>query len=91
MVALLVAIAVQPALAVDDVLLQTVAGKIVTGVVDDNSFVGSLGLRVHKHQFLSNFRSANPGFVSLATGSATVPPGRRAFPQTATSASTSCR
>lgn len=69
--------------AVDDVLLQTLDGKIVTGVVDHDTFVGSLGQRVHRQQFLqvsSNFRSSNPGFVSFATGSANMPPGAAGFP-----------
>ncbi|MCC7476668.1 MAG: hypothetical protein IT425_14865 [Pirellulales bacterium] len=77
---LIVCVAPSSSLAVDDVLLQTMNGKIVTGIVDDNSFFGTLGDRVHRSQFLSNFRSANPGFVSLATGSATMPPGAGGFP-----------
>jgi hypothetical protein len=77
---LLVAVFCQTAAAVDDVLLQTTAGKIVTGVVDDNTFMGTLGERVHRQQFLSNFRSANPGFVSLATGSPSMPAGAHGFP-----------
>lgn len=70
----------QPAAAVDDVLLQTVDGAIVTGIVNDNTFVASLGHRVFRQQFLSNFRSANPGFVSLATGDVSMPPGAQGFP-----------
>jgi hypothetical protein len=66
--------------AVNDVLLQTIAGKIVTGIIDDESFEGTLGQRVFRQQFLSNFRSANPGFVSLATGNALMPPGAAGFP-----------
>ena len=74
--ALLVSFAVR-AEAVNDVLLQTMAGKIVPGIVDDESFEGTLGQRVFRQQFLSNFRSANPGFVSFATGNALMPPARR--------------
>jgi len=71
------------AVAVDDVLLQIVDGKIVTGTVDHDTFVGSLGQRVHRQQFLlvsPHFRSSNPGFVSFATGNANMPPGAVGFP-----------
>jgi hypothetical protein len=68
------------AAAVQDVLLQTVGGKIVTGIVDDQNFLGSLGGRIHRGNFLTNFRSANPGFVALATGNANMPPGAAGFP-----------
>ena len=65
---------------VSDVLLQTMNGKIVTGVIDDASLVGALGERVHQARFLSNYRSADPGFVSLATGNPNLPSGVQGFP-----------
>jgi len=69
-----------PAAAVEDVLLQTVDGQIVTGIVEDTTFEGSLGTRVHRGQFLSNLRSANPGFAALPTGSPSLPPDVQGFP-----------
>src|SRR5687767_12902775 len=68
------------AMAVDDVLLQIADGQIVTGIIDDNSLAASLGARVFRQQFLSNFRSANPGFFSLATGDPGTPAGAQGFP-----------
>jgi hypothetical protein len=69
-----------PVAAVDDVLLQTMKGQIVTGIVDDQTSLGTLGTRVFPQQFLSNFRSANPGFFSLATGNPNLPPSVEGFP-----------
>ncbi len=66
--------------AVQDVLLQTIDGTIVTGIVDDITFSGALGTRVHRGSFLSNFRSADPGFVSLAHGNPNLPEGAGGFP-----------
>jgi hypothetical protein len=57
-----------------------VGGKIVTGKVDDNTFAATLGERVFRQQFLSNYRSANPGFFSLETGDASMPAGAGGFP-----------
>ena len=70
----------RPVVAVNDVLLQTMNGKIITGIVDDQTFMGTLGTRVFRQQFLANFRSANPGFVALATGNPNLPSGVAGFP-----------
>src|SRR5215204_789538 len=69
-----------PVLAVQDVMLQTMNGKIVTGIVDDQTGTGTLGTRVYPGRFLSNFLASNPGFFGLRTGDATVPPGAAGFP-----------
>src|SRR5688572_16273569 len=69
-----------PAAAVDDVLLQTMSGKIVTGIVDDQTSTGTIGAKIFRQQFLSNFRAANPGFFALATGNPNLPPGVAGFP-----------
>lgn len=66
--------------AVDDVLLQVMDGQIALGVIDDASFSGSLGARVFGGAFLSNFRSANPGFFSLPQGHPAMPAGAASFP-----------
>jgi hypothetical protein len=66
--------------AVQDVLLQTLGGAIVSGIVDDVTSMGSLGTRVHPGSFLSNFRSADPGFFSLAHGNPNMPAGAGSFP-----------
>ena len=68
------------ALAVQDVLLQTTDGKIVTGIVDDQTGVGTLGTRVYRRNFLSNYRALDPGFFGLATGNPNIPPGAAGFP-----------
>lgn len=68
------------AMAVQDVLLQTMDGKIVTGIVDDLSGVGTLGTRVYPRNFLSNYRASDPGFFGLATGNPQIPPGAAGFP-----------
>ncbi len=69
-----------PALAVQDVMLQTVSGKVVTGVVDDQTAVGTLGTRVYPGQFLSNFLASNPGFFGFRTGDANIAAGASGFP-----------
>ncbi len=65
---------------VQDVLLQTMDGKIVTGVVDDQTGVGALGTRVYRRNFLSNYRASDPGFFGLATGNPNIPSGAVGFP-----------
>lgn len=77
---LTLAAAAGPARAVEDVLLQILDGQIAVGVIDDASFSGSLGARVFGGAFLSNFRSANPGFFSLSHGHPAMPAGAGAFP-----------
>lgn len=67
-------------LAVQDVLLQTMDGKIVTGIVDDQTGEGTLGTRVYRRSFLSNYRASDPGFFGLATGNPNLPPGAAGFP-----------
>lgn len=67
-------------LAAEDVMLQTIDGKIVSGVVDDGSGEGTLGTRVYRGNFLSNFRTANPGFFALTSVSPNLPPGASGFP-----------
>jgi hypothetical protein len=69
-----------PALAVNDVMLQVVDGKIAVGVIDDATFTGSLGTRVFGGAYLSNFRSSNPGFFSLPYGHPAMPAGAESFP-----------
>jgi hypothetical protein len=69
-----------PCLAAQDVMLQTVNGRIVTGVVDDLTGMGTLGTRVYAGQFLTNFLASNPGFFGLRTGDASIPPGAQGFP-----------
>jgi hypothetical protein len=68
------------AVAVQDVMLQTVEDKIVTGVVDDVTGMGTLGTRVYAGQFLMNFLASSPGFFGLRTGAAGIPPGAVGFP-----------
>ncbi|HMO86924.1 MAG TPA: hypothetical protein PKC18_18610, partial [Lacipirellulaceae bacterium] len=63
-----------------DVLLQIVDGKIAAGLIDHDTFSGFLGPRVFGNSLLSNFRSANPGFFSLAHGSPFMPSGAGSFP-----------
>jgi hypothetical protein len=78
----LVAAMPTPCLAAQDVMLQTVNGKIVTGVVDDLTGMGTLGTRVYPGQFLTNFLASNPGFFGLRTGDASIPAGATGFPST---------
>jgi hypothetical protein len=66
--------------AAEDVMLQTIGGKIVTGIIDDGSGEGTLGTRVYRGNFLSNFRAANPGFFGLTSVSPNLPPGASGFP-----------
>jgi hypothetical protein len=66
-------------LAAQDVMLQTMNGKIVTGLVDDLTGMGTLGTRVYSGQFLTNFLASNPGFFGLRTGDASIPPGAAGF------------
>jgi len=69
------------ACAVQDVMLQTVDGKIVTGIVDDVTGVGTLGTRVFRGNFFAgSFITADPGFFGLATASPSMPPGAAGFP-----------
>jgi hypothetical protein len=77
---LTLALFASPVHAVEDVLLQVVEGQIGVGVIDDASFSGSLGARVFGGAFLSNFRSANPGFFSLPHGHPAMPLGAASFP-----------
>jgi hypothetical protein len=82
---LLSAILSTRAAAVQDMMLQTKNGKIVTGIVDDTSGVGTLGTRVYGRQFLlvsGSFRASNPGFFALRTGDPGMPPGAEGFPST---------
>jgi hypothetical protein len=76
----LVALAASLARATQDVLLQTVNSTIVIGSVDDQTFSGTLGARVHSGAFNSSFLTADPGFVSLAHGNFNLPPGAEGFP-----------
>ncbi len=66
--------------AVQDVMLQTMESKIVTGIVDDQTGIGTLGTRVYRGNFLSNFRAANPGFFSLTSVNPNLPEGAAGFP-----------
>jgi hypothetical protein len=61
-------------------MLQTVNGKIVTGIVEDSTGIGTLGKRVFTGNFLSNYLASNPGFYGLRTGDAGMPPGAAGFP-----------
>ncbi|MCI0491806.1 MAG: hypothetical protein L0Z07_02590 [Planctomycetes bacterium] len=63
-----------------DVLLQVASGKIATGLADYENNVWTLGTQVYRRQFLSNFRSSDPGFASLAYGNANMPLGAEGFP-----------
>ena len=51
-----------------DVLVQAVDGKLVTGAANYDNNTWLVGQRVYKRQLLSNFRTPDPGFTSLATG-----------------------
>jgi hypothetical protein len=77
---MLAAVLSSDAMALQDVLLQTVDGKIATGIVDDQTSVGTLGTRVYRRNFLSNYRASDPGFFGLATGNPNLPPGAAGFP-----------
>ncbi len=63
-----------------DVMLQTSGGKIVTGSVDHTTAVATLGTRVFRGNFLSNYRSSDPGFYAFATGNVNLPAGAQGFP-----------
>jgi hypothetical protein len=76
----MLSIASSVAVAAEDVMLQTLSGQVVTGLVDDESGVGELGARVFRGNFLSNFRAANPGFFSLASVNPNLPDGASGFP-----------
>jgi hypothetical protein len=77
---LLTAVFPSVAAAVQDVMLQTMNGQVVSGIVEDQTGVGTLGARVYRGQFLSNFLAANPGFYGLRTGDPNMPPGAAGFP-----------
>jgi hypothetical protein len=77
---LLTAVFASSAAAVQDVMLQTMDGRVVTGIIDDQTGVGTLGTRVYRGQFLSSFLALNPGFFGLRTGDANMPPGAAGFP-----------
>jgi hypothetical protein len=66
--------------AADDVLLQIMDSKIVLGGVDDQTFSGTLGMRVHSGAFNSSFLTADPGFLSFAHGNFNMPSGAGGFP-----------
>ena len=51
-----------------DVLVQAVDGKLVTGAANYDNNTWLVGQRVYKRQLLSNFRTPDPGFTTLATG-----------------------
>jgi hypothetical protein len=77
----LTAFAAPTARAAQDVLLQTMNAKIVLGGVDDQTFTGTLGMRVHGGAFNSNFLTADPGFLSFAHGNFNMPLGAEGFPE----------
>jgi hypothetical protein len=80
---LLLAVLSTNAAAVQDVMLQTMGGKIVTGLIDDQSGVGTLGTRVYGRHFLlvsGTFRASNPGFFGLRTGDPGIPSAAEGFP-----------
>ncbi len=82
-VLLFVAVFPTNAAAAQDVMLQTMGGKIVTGLVDDQSGVGTLGSRVYGRHFQlvsGSFRASNPGFFGLRTGDPSIPTGAEGFP-----------
>jgi hypothetical protein len=69
--------------ALQDAMLQTMAGKIVTGIVNDQTGAGTLGTRVYGGQFSlvnGTFRASNPGFYGLRTGDPLIPSGAAGFP-----------
>jgi len=71
------------AVAVQDILLQTLNGRIATGIVDDQSGMGTLEQRVYGGHFQlvsGNFRASNPGFFGLRSGDANMPSGASGFP-----------
>jgi hypothetical protein len=71
------------AAAVEDIMLQIAGEKIVTGIVDDQTGVGTLRTRVYGRQFQlvsGSFRASNPGFFGLRTGDPGMPPGALGFP-----------
>jgi len=63
-----------------DVLIQVVGGKIAIGGADFDGNTWTIGTRVFQRQFLSNFRTNDPGFASLATGNPLLEPGVIGFP-----------
>lgn len=58
-----------------DVLLQVIDGKIVTGAADYDHNTWLVGQTVFERQFLSNFRTNDPGFTGLETGNTLLEPG----------------
>jgi hypothetical protein len=80
---LLSAVLFTNAAAVQDVMLQTMGDKIITGIIDDQSGVGTLGTRVYGRHFQlvsGTFRASNPGFFGLRTGDPGIPSGADGFP-----------
>jgi hypothetical protein len=67
-------------LAVEDTMLQTLDAKIVTGIIDDGTYTGELGVRVFRGSFLANYKAADPGFYSLTSVSPNLPDGALGFP-----------
>ena len=58
-----------------DVLLQVVDGQVVTGEANYDTNTWLVGQKVYKRQFLSNFRTNDPGFTSLESGNPLLEPG----------------
>jgi hypothetical protein len=67
-------------LAEEDVMLQTMGGRIVSGAIDDDSGIGELGVRVFHGDFLANFGATEPGFFSLTSVNPNLPSGASGFP-----------
>ncbi len=66
-----------------DVLTQVVDGKIVTGAANYDNNTWIVGQTVFERQFLSNFRTNDPGFTALETGNPLLESGVIGFaPQT---------
>ena len=63
-----------------DVLLQTQAGAIIVGAVNDETFESTLDVKVFEGELLTNFRSDEPGFLSFAHGNPNLPSGVATFP-----------
>ncbi|MEM8944373.1 MAG: PEP-CTERM sorting domain-containing protein [Planctomycetota bacterium] len=73
MICFLLVLAVESASAQHlDVLVQVLDGKLVTGTANYDTNTWSLGQRVFKRQFMSNFRTNDPGFTTLETGNQTL-------------------
>jgi hypothetical protein len=67
----------------EDVLTQSVDGRLATGGIDVDFGVGVMGRRVYSQAFDDFFAVNNPGWNSLVSGSSSMPSGAQALPANA--------